>query len=146
MIAKNKAQAYRKLSVETASPARIVLMLYEGMLRFMEEAAAAIDEPDDLRRIERINNRLIRAQNIISELQGNLDFSVGGDIPQTLYDLYDFWFRQLSKANLEKTREPIDTILPQVTEIRDAWDQMLKQHASGGQAAPAGTAGISQTA
>ena len=136
MRARNQAHTYKKVSLETATPARIVLMLYDGILRFTGEAGEAFDLPEGRERLEIINNKLIRAQAIIAELQGNLDLKVEGPLPQTLFDLYGFWFDQLGNATKNKHRAPIKTVLPQVREIRDAWEQMMKQTEKDGSQEP----------
>ena len=83
------ARSYKAQSVQTASPGKLVLMLFDGCLRFTAAARKAFDEEEFTKRNEDINNNLIRAQNIVTELQSSLDMSVPGDLPGTLYRLYD---------------------------------------------------------
>jgi flagellar protein FliS len=130
-----KAKSYKALSVQTASPGKIVLMLFDGILRFMGAARDAFGREDltTTRRYEQISNNIIRAQRIVSELQANLDMEVPGELPKTLYGLYDYFFAQLNEANMKKQVGPLDTIEPMVKELRDSWEEMLTRHEAGAQ-------------
>ena len=122
------AKSYKAQSVQTASPGRLVLMLFDGCLRFTLAASKAFDEEEFTKRNEDINNNLIRAQNIVTELQSSLDMSVPGDLPGTLFRLYDFVMHKLQQANLKKEREPIAEAEKIINELRDAWAEMLTQN------------------
>ena len=88
--------------MQTASPGKLVLMLFDGYLRFTTAAKKSFDEEDLTKKNEGINNNLIRAQNLVTELQSSLDMSVPGELPGTLYRLYDYVLHQLQQANLQK--------------------------------------------
>jgi flagellar protein FliS len=122
------ARSYKAQSIQTASPGKLVLMLFDGALRFMAAATRAFDEDDFTKRNEDINNNLIRAQNIVTELQSSLDMSVPGDLPGTLYRLYDYVLHQLQQANLKKIAEPIGEGEKTINELREAWAEMLTQN------------------
>jgi flagellar protein FliS len=127
------AKSYKTQSVQTASPGKLVLMLFDGYLRFTAAAIKSFDEPDFSKRNEGINNNLIRAQNIVTELQSSLDMSVPGDLPGTLYRLYDYCLNNLQQANLNKDRDPIDHSDKVINELRDAWAEMLAQNSDSDQ-------------
>ena len=79
MLAQTYARTYRANAVLTASPGQLVLMLYDGALKAMAIARDAFDRPhDDPRRIETINQQLLRAQAILAELQSGLNMEAGG--------------------------------------------------------------------
>ena len=78
------ARSYKAQSVQTASPGKLVLMLFDGYLRFTTAARRSFEETDFTKRNEGVNNNLIRAQNIVTELQSSLDMSVPGELPGTL--------------------------------------------------------------
>tara|TARA_B100001123_G_scaffold321328_1_gene360363 strand:- start:204 stop:644 length:441 start_codon:yes stop_codon:yes gene_type:complete len=128
---KKVARSYKAQSIETASPGKLVLMLFDGALRFMDAAKKGFEEEDFTKRNEDVNNNLIRAQNIVMELQGSLDMSVKGDLPGTLYRLYDFVVYQLQQSNLKKDAEPIDHAYKTISELREAWEEMLSQNQDG---------------
>jgi len=126
------AKSYKAQSVQTASPGKLVLMLFDGYLRFTTAAKRAFDETDFTKRNEGVNNNLIRAQNIVTELQSSLDMSVPGELPGTLYRLYDYVLHQLQQSNLQKKPEPIDEADKVISELREAWSEMLTQSPDGG--------------
>jgi len=129
------AKSYKAQSVQTATPGKLVLMLFDGYLRFTTAAKRGFQEEDLTKKNELINNNLIRAQNIVTELQSSLDMSVPGELPGTLYRLYDYVLHQLQQANLQKKENPIDDADKVISELRDAWAEMLSQNPEG---APSG--------
>jgi flagellar protein FliS len=126
MVAHGYAQTYRVNAVLTASPGQLVLMLYDGALKALTIAQDAFGRPvDDPRRFEIINQQLLKAQTIISELQGGLDFEAGGEVARTMHRLYDYHNRRLVTANLRKEVEPVIEVEHLVRELRNAWAEML---------------------
>ena len=122
------AKSYKAQSVRTASPGKLVLMLFDGYLRFTAAAKKSFDETDLVKKNEGINNNLIRAQNIVSELQSSLDMTVPGELPGTLYRLYDYVLTNLQQANIKKDPEKIVESDNVMTELRDSWAEMLTQN------------------
>lgn len=119
------AQAYQRQAVLTASPGQLVLMLYDGTLRFLHLARVAFPEADTPRGIERIHQNLTKATNILAELQSNLDLSAGGDYAENLSRLYDYYQRRLHEANLQKVEAPVIEVEGLVSQLREAWAEML---------------------
>ncbi len=120
------ARAYQTQSILTASPGQLVLMMYDGALRFMAQARAGFALPEDnYSRIEKINVALLRAQAILVELRANLDMSAGGEIAANLDRLYDYYVRRLQEANLRKDEKPVIEIEGLVRTLRDGWAEML---------------------
>jgi flagellar protein FliS len=108
---------YRKAQIETATPAQLILMLYDGAIRFCtlgKEAMLA-------KRLEEQNTNLVKAQRIIGELTGSLNQEVGGEIARNLFSLYLYMLQELVKANLYANPEPIDMVVAQLSELRDSW-------------------------
>lgn len=132
MLAQGYARTYRANAVLTASPGQLVLMLYDGVLKSLALAQEAFNRPEaDVRRIEAINQHLLKAQEIIAELQSGLNMDAGGDFAKTMHRLYDYHNRRLLEANLRKQVEPVIEVERLVREIRDAWAQMLAQQDTG---------------
>jgi flagellar protein FliS len=122
------ARAYQTQSVMTASPGHLVLMLYDGALKFIGIAKEGFNLPEsNPRRFELININLQKAQNIICELQCNLNREAGGDLSVTLDRLYDYYNRRLFEANLRKQIEPINEVERYIRELREAWSEMLRK-------------------
>ena len=126
------AKSYKAQSVQTASPGKLVLMLFDGYLRFTTAAVNSFEEEDLTKKNEGINNNLIKAQNIVTELQSSLDMSVPGELPGTLYRLYDYVLHQLQQAKLHKKPEPVAEADKVINELREAWAEMLIQNPSEG--------------
>jgi len=96
------SQSYRTLAVETASPGRLILMLFDGAVRFLGAAEAGFEIEELRERNEAINNNLVRVQNIVTELQRSLDLQQGGEFARNMYALYDFMSTQIMEANIRK--------------------------------------------
>jgi flagellar protein FliS len=127
MVAGSYARTYQTQSVLTASPGQLVLMLYDGALRFLALAHAALETSvRDPRRIETINTNILKAQNIVSELQGGLNREAGGQLAATLDQLYDYFNRRLREGNIRKDPAPIIEVERLLKELRDAWAEMLR--------------------
>jgi flagellar secretion chaperone FliS len=137
------AKSYKAQSVKTASPGKLVLMLFDGYLKFSATAKRGFDEEELTKKNELINNNLIKAQNIVTELQSSLDMSVPGELPGTLYRLYDYVLHQLQQANLQKKVVPIEEADKVMDELRDAWAEMLTQNPEGSQSTDQGSGSIS---
>jgi flagellar protein FliS len=112
--------AYKESSILTAPPERLVVMLYDGAHRFLKQAAAAMRENN----IAHSNDRLQRAEAIISELNATLDMSAGGEIAERLRAIYIFCRRLLTEARLERSAEKIETVSRLLDELRDSWAQL----------------------
>jgi flagellar protein FliS len=116
--------AYKKTQIETATPENLILMLYDGALRFIGQAELAFEENN----IEKISNLLLRIQAIFNELMSSLDKEKGGDIAVNLERLYLFFLKQLSEANIKKDPMPMLQIKPLVEELRNTWEQAMQQN------------------
>jgi len=126
MVAPDYARTYRANAVLTASPGQLVLMLYDGALRSLGLARAALERnDDDPRRLEVVNTQLIKAQAIIGELQDTLNHEAGGEFAATMHRLYDYYNRRLLEANLRKQAAPVAEVERLLREVRDAWADML---------------------
>lgn len=122
------ARAYQAQAVLTASPGQLVLMLFDGALRFLGQAQDAFSSPDSgPRRIERINQSIVRAQNILVELQSTLNLEAGGDYARNLDRLYDYYLRRLLEANLKKSVDPVNEVEGLLRQLRDGWAEMLRK-------------------
>lgn len=127
MVSQDCARAYRSNSVLTASPGQLVLMMYDGILKSLALAKEACGRPEeDYQRIAVINTQLIKAQQILAELQDTLNMDKGGEFAKTLHQLYDYYTRRLLEANLQKKAEPIIEVERLLGELRSAWAEMLR--------------------
>lgn len=119
--------SYRQISAHTASPGQLVLMLYDGAIRFLEKSLSGFDMDDPVDYNQTINNNLLRAQSIISELSSTLNMDQGGQLAHTLRRLYSYMDDRLTESNLRKTPEGIRDTISRLTVLRDAWQEMLQR-------------------
>ncbi len=130
-MAPGYARAYQAQAVLTASPGQLVLMLYDGALRFLGHARDALESPEGApKRIEIVNTNLIKAQNILAELQASLNHEAGGEHSANLDRLYEYYLRRLLEANMKKSVEPVVEVETLVRQLRDGWAEMLRSHES----------------
>lgn len=127
MKPQNPWQSYRQVATRTASPGQLVLMLYEGVIRFLERAQGGFELEDPVESNTTVNNNIIRAQEIIRELDFSLDLDKGGELAVQLRRLYDYFDRVLLEANLRKDPAGITEVIERITVLRDAWATMLRR-------------------
>jgi flagellar protein FliS len=120
MVLNNQYTQYKENSIFTASPEELTLMLYNGLIRFILQAQLAIDEKN----IEKANNSIIRAQEIINEFRSTLDMKY--ELSNSLMQLYDYMLNRLIDANISKDREILEEVLGFARELRDIWTQAMK--------------------
>ncbi|MGH2969805.1 MAG: flagellar export chaperone FliS [Solirubrobacteraceae bacterium] len=118
--AANPSAAYRQQSVLTASPGQLVVMLYDGALRFLLQGAAAMRAGDQLG----CDAKLRRAEAIVDELHMSLDTERGGEIASRLEGIYVFCKRRLIEARIERDAGMIDNVGELLGELRDAWAEI----------------------
>jgi flagellar secretion chaperone FliS len=111
--------AYKHQSIMTATPERLVVMLYDGAIRFLFQAGAAMREDARSTSFERLD----RAEAIIDHLLNTLDMSAG-QIAERLEGIYVFSKRLLTEARLERDAEKIDLVRGYLSELREAWAQI----------------------
>ena len=125
----NPLNAYRQTNIKTASQGKLIIMLYDEAIRQLNLAVEAIEQNSP--KLDNINNAIIRAQEMITELMVSLDFEKGGEIAQTLFSLYMFFNRQLMEANLKKESEPVRQISGMLQELRGSWIQVVQKEKGG---------------
>ncbi len=117
MINVNAYKQYQQNSIMSATPERLMLMLFEGAIKFVRLARRSIEEKD----IVGANHNLTRAQAIITELDQSLDMSY--DVSENLSGVYDFIYRQLVDANIKKDVTSLDVAEAMLEDLKDTWDR-----------------------
>jgi len=123
-------QAYRESAVLTAPPERLVVMLYDGACRFLQQAAVTMRSGD----VPTAHERLRRAEAIIDHLLATLDMSQG-EVAQRLEAIYLFCQRHLADGRIRQDPTHLEKVRELLGELREAWAQI-----SGAQPAQAGAA------
>jgi flagellar protein FliS len=119
---KNVYEQYKEIEIKTASPGKLIVIMYDGAIRFLKLAKEAIDEKN----IEKAHNNIVKAQDIIMELLLSLNMEAG-EIAVKLQSLYIFMNKLLMEANIKKEKEPIDRVLKMLTELREVWNEVAKK-------------------
>ena len=122
MAVNNAASLYQGTKVSTASPAELTLMLYEGAIKFCNIAVLGFEQND----FEKVNNNIIKVQNIITELRATLDFKY--PTAKDFDVVYEYISSLLVQANIKKDVEQLNLALDQVREMRDLWKEVMKQN------------------
>ena len=112
-------KAYAESAVLTASPERLVVMLYDGAIRSLRQSADAMRKGER----ERSRSRMRAGELIIDELNGALDMGQG-QIASQLRAIYHYCKRLLIQANTETDAPTIDTVVRLLSELRDAWAEI----------------------
>ncbi len=112
-------QAYTESSVLTAPPEKLVIMLYDGAIRFLNVGAVAMRGGDFVQARERVR----RAEAIIDELNYSLDMTQG-EVAVRLRSIYIFSKKHLLQANLQRDPEALDTVVKLLGELREAWESI----------------------
>lgn len=112
---------YKQNAVLTATPEELTLMLYDGAIKFMNIGKYSIENKD----MEKAHSSLLRAQDIILELNYSLDMNY--EVSKGLRGLYDFVLSKLIDANINKDINAIDEALAVVNDMRDTWKEVIKQ-------------------
>ena len=102
----NQTAAYKQQSILTAPPGRLVVMLYDGCLRFLFQSAYAMREGDRVQS----QDRMRRAEAIIDELTVTLDHERGGEVASRLQGIYAFCRRHLIEASMEQDPHKIEEV------------------------------------
>lgn len=118
----NPYQQYQATQIQTASTGELVLLLYDGAVRFLSRAQAALAE----RRLDDASADLVRAQEIVLELVAGLDLERGGALAANLRELYLFIYKTLLEANLRKDGTAIATVLRLLEPVRSAWQAAVR--------------------
>ena len=113
---------YKKATINTSSPGELVLMLYNGLIKFLRHAKLALHE----KKINDAHNYIIRAEDIIEALLSALDYEKGGDIAKNLSMIYDYTYWRLVEANTKKDESIIDEVIEILNPLREAWKEIVK--------------------
>lgn len=114
---------YKQTSVTTASRGQVLLMLYEGCIRFCKQAIDATKKKD----LAAKGTFILKMQDIINELAVTLDHNIGGDISRELERLYNFMIDQITEANLKNDPKPLETVLKLLETLHEGWVVAVNQ-------------------
>lgn len=108
--------AYRASAVLTASPGELIVMLYDGVRRFLYQAAVAMGDGD----IPATHAKLTRAEEILRHLRGTLDLSQG-EVAQRLESIYTFSLAHLVQARMDQDPAKLEQVSGMLGQLRESW-------------------------
>ncbi len=114
---------YQATAIETGSPVDLVVRLYQGVIRFTERGANAVQA----RNIEGAHESFTRAEAIVRELAGTLNFERGGEIAPNLMAVYDYALGRLVEANCQKRVEPAHEVVELFRSLLTAWQEVAER-------------------
>lgn len=129
----NPYKQYQKTQVITASREKILLMLYEGAIRFTKQARVAMND----KKIAEKGKAISKATAILSELMATLDFKIGGQLAQDLENLYIFMIDKLIEANVHNKVECLDDVEKLLNTLYTAWKDVIENPRPDGMPSPA---------
>lgn len=114
---------YKKVSVESANQEKILLMLYEGAIRFAKQAKIACEQ----KKIAEKGELIGKCYDILMELASTLDFDKGGDIAVNLEQLYIYSLEELTRANITSNTAHLDNVISVLNTLLDGWKEAIQQ-------------------
>jgi len=112
---------YQKNEVETATPEKILILLYDGAINFLNKAKVAMEENN----IAETHKNLMSCEKIILEFMNTLDMKEGKELAKNLYNLYDYLYNTLVTANLQKDMKKVDEVLGHLKSLRETWQKAI---------------------
>lgn len=119
----NYLENYRQNTITTQMPGQVIVLLYEGAIRFLKQAQRAVENQDYAQK----GYSLGRAQDIIYELNASLNMDAGGEIAQNLRSLYTFIWIQLNRINLNNDSSMLKRLLGMLEQMAGAWKTISTQ-------------------
>ncbi len=121
----NMTNVYKNNTIQTASPAELTLMLYDGAIKFCNVALAALEKDD----VQKANTNIIKAEKIIVEFRVTLDFKY--PVAKDFDRVYDYIYRRLVDANIKKDAAILEEALKYIREMRDTWKEVMRLNRTG---------------
>lgn len=118
----NPYAQYQEAQYETAPKERLLLMLFDGLIRFNNVATMALEN----REIQRAHDFCLKVQNILAELMSTLNFDANPEVAKNLFELYSFLRQQTVQANIRKDPQLLRQNHEFYVELRETWAQAAK--------------------
>lgn len=114
---------YKRQDIQTATPGKLVVMLYDGALKHLDLAKSAYEQNDYESKVHAIG----KCRAIVLELLGALDFEKGGDIAKNLQSVYLYTLSRLRDADMKKDTQALLETRSILADLREAWATILKK-------------------
>ena len=118
-----RSNTYQEIAVQTSSPTKLVVMLYEGAIRFLGQSVTAIESKD----IDTKRQSIDRAMAVIQHLQSTLDRDRGGDVAAELDRLYIYITSKVLEGSTKLQTEPIEEAIILLNVLLSGWEEIVKK-------------------
>ena len=118
--------SYKENEISTMSQGKLIIMLYEGAIKFLTIAIENMTP----RKYEIVNRNILKTQDIISELMTSLNMDDGGKIANDLLSIYIYIKKRLIEANIEKNTKILQEVIKLLAELKSAWEEIQKKESS----------------
>ncbi len=113
---------YQANNITTASPEKLMILLFDGALQFLQKAKTAIEENNLKERSENLEG----VRKIIRELMRTIDLENGNDVSKKLFRLYNKMAMNLIRANIQRKVELVDSVIEDMTNIRWGFQKAIE--------------------
>lgn len=125
MVQKNPYAAYNNSKIQTATPAELTLLLYEGAIKFTNIAIVAMEKND----VQKAHDNIMKTEKIIEEFQATLDHKY--PVAKDFEAVYSYLLKRLFDANIRKDPEILEEVLRHLRTMRDTWKEVMAKTANG---------------
>lgn len=119
----NRSHTYQEISVQTSSPVKLVVLLYEGAIRFLRQSVTAIQKKD----LETKRQSIDRAVAVIQHLQGTLDMDRGKQVAAELDRLYAYITSRIVEGSAKLQVAPLEEAIKLLTVLLSGWEEVVKK-------------------
>ena len=119
----DRSNAYREIAVQTSSPTRLVVMLYEGAIRFLRESVVAIESTD----LNAKRQSIDRAVAVVQHLQSTLDLERGGAVALDLARLYDYITSRILDGSSKLETAPLEEAIKLLKVLLARWEEVAER-------------------
>ncbi len=121
MALPNAYSSYANTKVQTATPAQLTLMLYDGAVKFCNLAINGLEEHD----YYKTNENIKKVERIIEEFRATLNFKY--PVAKDFDNVYEYISKRLLEANIHKDREILEEVLEHLRTMRETWVEVMKR-------------------
>jgi len=124
-----RVSQYKRQEIQTATPGKLIVMLYDGALKNISAAKDAYHAED----FKRKSDAITRVQDIVMELMNALNLEQGGEIARNLQSLYVYVLQRLLDADTNKNLLALEESRKILSELRDAYAAIVKKNGYAGE-------------
>jgi flagellar protein FliS len=118
--------SYLQTRLKTASPEELTIITFDVLINSTTRAIAGLKKP--VLDIQTVHNDLRRGQRAAALLMGSLNLEIDNDLGKSLFRIYEYWHHELFMANMKKSPDVIEQLLPQIKGFRETWVEANRRY------------------